>query len=121
MAITVDTDGTYDIHAGGTYDYDLTLTLNFELFFPASCLSPQMPDCTVLESDGAVCTGSPATTGCTCTNSEVEPQAGSGTWSTSGTTMTIDDGSGPQVTDYCVSGNTMQLQDEDGTITTVSR
>jgi hypothetical protein len=116
MTLTVDMSGTVEFVADGTYSVNNTVNASMKADIPKSCLPP-----------GATCEamadGKPVTdTGSSCVLTETQPEetnAESGTYTASGSTLTLtDEGGTPEAAEYCVTGNTAQVKitDEDGQI-----
>ncbi len=115
---TFGSDGTLSETLGGNYSEIDT--------YPSSCLGNGNPTCDDLNmtlasvSDGGSC--SPSSIGCTCTATDTGMQtAFSGSFTTSGTTLTIDtSATGSQMATYCVQGGVLELQ-AGGLITALAR
>jgi hypothetical protein len=96
--------------ADGTYHATGTLSLSFKATIPNSCFAPGRTCADVdaeMKSDPSVASASCATSGtsCVCLFSTAEGDE-TGTWATSGTTLTETPADDTASTDqYCVSGN----------------
>lgn len=107
--------GTLDYAADFSYTANLTLKGTETVHTPASCLAG-VTDCASLEAyyannagvTSATCTGKPAS-GCTCTIVTQGSDSETGTWSSSGGTITLGFPWGNTTQDYCVHGNTLTL------------
>jgi hypothetical protein len=136
LSVGLDATGTLSFKADKTFTFALDVKGSENIFVPATCFSGLMiTDCTAFGSalsgnkDGGsklTCTGD-TTKGCTCSGGEIAPtmQNKTGTYSTSGNTLTAVDNSPDAGTNdptpYCVSGNTLKLQLSDGTILTATK
>jgi hypothetical protein len=128
--ITYDTSYTASGSASFTetsYTLDIDRTVTATVHVPASCLTPFGLNCAALDGllkqqagggsgDPTIsCSGSGS---CTCLISAPEQVTESGTYTTSGTTLTTTPtGSGsPSSTEYCVDGSTLHVieMNEDG-------
>ena len=98
----------------------LSLSSTLDLNFPATCTSgASCADLTTalqtLVGSGGItsvnCTGS---SGCTCTLAQTVGTVGeTGTWATSGTTLTVTDAMGGEASPYCVQGSSLHLLEFD--------
>jgi len=112
--------GTLALNADLSYTMSLSVPFVFHLTVPASCLNGgSCADLAAAVSqsltDGTVtCAGSSS---CNCTLITTSTMAGTGTYTTSGTTLTLTDASGSANDGtYCVQGNTLHLVDVDTTM-----
>jgi hypothetical protein len=111
----IDVSGTADFTAT-TYDVNLDAKAIVTMHFPKSCLTGVT--CSAIEqlfasyfggNDSSFsCTGS---SDCNCTLTQSAPQMESGTYTTSGTevTMTPDGGGAASSSPYCVQGSTLHI------------
>jgi hypothetical protein len=115
MTGSITPSGSITFNSDGSYSQSvLNLTLTQTLTIPTSCVpSGKTCDPTSLNintGDGG--TASCAVTGANCVCTGTAPQnpsaAKSGTYTTSGTSLTTDDGG---ATPYCVQGTTLTVQD----------
>lgn len=119
--------GTVAYNGDKTFQASLTVTGKVAVEVPASCLTQQnfTLTCDQLQQalganaadngyESVSCSGS---SGCSCTMSLVPRlQTTSGTYSTSGGTVTqTETGGTPDDSTYCVKGNTLTLSPGDGT------
>ncbi|HTA91851.1 MAG TPA: hypothetical protein VK745_19850 [Polyangiaceae bacterium] len=120
--------GSITLNSDLTAATNVMVTVGESASLPASCFTQDQ--CTqfqtgVAQSDGvtgATCSYS-ASTGCFCSLTITSQQASSGTYTTSGTNVTLSTADADPETDaYCVSGNTLTIQNTDinGTVTTVT-
>lgn len=103
-SVDVDQTGTVTIDADMSYTLDLTVSGTASVTFPASCFGGLITDCAQLNDDGTTCTGD-ASAECDCDITLDEVTDETGTWSTTGNQITLDDGTEPEVSDYCVQGD----------------
>jgi hypothetical protein len=102
----VTVSGTAVFNADMTYAINSVSGGSLSYTIPAACIPPQVQQCSSL---GATCTGNPAQS-CTCTEAVDEQDSEAGTWSTSGTTLTITpDGEDPFVGEYCATSSVFKL------------
>jgi len=118
--VTVEPSGTLVFNADGSYSGGLGIGIEFDLFVPTSCIAPdacadlQVAVQSNLDSDPdslfrtvSCAQGSD----CACTFSGGSPAANeTGTYSTSGTTLTLTSAAASEVSEYCVQGTTLTLQ-----------
>ena len=114
-------DGTDTYRSDMTFTAALSFSFDYAITLPASCLTTQGITITCAQLQVAVraepnsnlpgVSCAAAGSGCTCTGKlEGSEQMGTGTWSTAGTVLTeTDSGGQPQLSDYCVRGNTLQV------------
>jgi hypothetical protein len=103
-SITFNGDGTYSNTA-------ITVTGNVTWTIPSSCLGAvKTCDPTSLNIKNGACNVTGANCVCTSAINSQSGNASSSTWSTSGTTITIDG----KPYDYCVSGSTVEVLVPDG-------
>ena len=98
--------GTAVLRTDGTYSTDIAIGGQVFSEIPASCVEPQT--CTDLSdpTENRSCEG---TDQCHCTTElDDSTDSGSGTYLTSGTTLTLLGTSG--ASEYCVAGDTMRVQ-----------
>jgi hypothetical protein len=121
-SVSLDMNGTIDVRSDGTYSTDTSTVIVSSFSLPSSCLEAnQITSCdqivTALTSDGqqASCSGD-ADSSCRCTVTNEDPSSATGTWSANGSELTINDGSGADVSTFCVEGSTLKIQftDSDG-------
>jgi hypothetical protein len=130
---------TSKVLAQGTWTFGADLTTTFS-YSVAGTVTATAPDACVVSTAGApiACTNAAAgamyatrivfpggkpgaptceeTSGtCTCTIPFVaDPMSGGGTYSTSGTTLTVSFGTAGSPVDYCVSGSTLKMRSQTG-------
>ena len=112
----VSLSGTVTVNADMTESSSITTTGTQTASIPSACLMGAT--CAQVEAaiDGASCTD--AADGCDCTLTIDDTDEASGTWSVSGTTITIvDTGEDPETLDFCVDGDSMQVRTEADGIT----
>ncbi|GDX82398.1 hypothetical protein LBMAG42_42090 [Deltaproteobacteria bacterium] len=96
--------GTLSLNADGTYTNEL-VSGNFEsrIDLPSTCLDEEHPDCASVQAeiDGYTCEDD-GSGGCVCTGSNpMDPATDVGTWSVSGTDLSLDAGNGADTAPYC--------------------
>lgn len=111
---TVSATGTIEFHPDNTYSANVVTMVQYDFTIPGECLPPGLSSCEQLEDDEGsdTCTGTPAEA-CTCTGSDTNDSDNGGSWSTSGSSITLD---GNEAADYCVTGNNLTIVtfDDDG-------
>ena len=113
---TPSASGSFTFEAGGTYTTMSTLNGTSRARIPGSCIDGATM-CSDLDFEDQTCTGDIATA-CTCTTTYNNTQdSTSGTYTTSGTSITLDGETFP----YCVSGNTLRLDLGDGFIVVLGK
>ena len=119
--IQISQTGTVVLNDDGSYTSSVVTEGFTEVSAPASCLMG-ITDCGLLNDpdEGVACTGN-AEESCTCTSSLDDTDTDTGTWTTAGNTLTITSGGEPDVFEYCVSGSTMTIYQDDGDVTTAIR
>ncbi len=130
--VNLELTGSITFNADKTYDQNFTSAGHFSYTLPASCLAAAgaPASCDEMSDPGdpangdapTVCTGDPATTGCTCSQDGTpETSVKTGTWSSSGTTLTMTDSDStePSSVEYCANGSDGRFQtvESDGGIT----
>jgi hypothetical protein len=103
--------GPMTFAAGGTYTSNVTATISYMEMTPSSCLTPltcaDLAAGYVDQGASATCSG---TTVCACSIALTTTGAAAGTYTTTGTSMTIIPPSGtPNTMGYCVQGNSLHL------------
>ncbi len=95
--------------SGGNYTSMLSLTLEFDVTVPLSCLGGGT--CEALQAEfGSTATCTEANEACNCTDTVQTEVEDTGTWTLSGSTLTLTDGDGETSDhDVCVSGNTFSF------------
>ena len=129
-AATIDTSGikfggNFNAKADMTYTSTLSLSGSMKMTLPGTCLmaGPVTLTCAdltaalqgdAMEPDSTFQSAScvAAGTGCACTM-VMKPDSTSetGTYSTSGSVLTLVDQDGPEMSDYCVKGNNLHLRE----------
>lgn len=118
--VTVEPSGTLVFNVDGSYSGGLGIGISFELFVPISCIAPdacvdlQRALQSNLDSDPdstfrtvSCVQGSD----CACTFSGGSAAANeTGTYATSGTTLTLTSAAASEASEYCVQGTTLTLQ-----------
>jgi hypothetical protein len=109
--------GTLTIADDDTYTSNFTNTVTFSYTLPASCLPPGLTSCEELEDEDSdeTCTGD-VSEACTCSGTDVDSVSDSGTWATSGNTLTLD---GDDALEYCVDGDVLKVRDSDDDVEAV--
>jgi hypothetical protein len=102
-----------------TYTGNLTETITVQYNIPMTCLTGQTyaQYATALEQQsGTLSASCSGTTTCACTLSSQQVNDESGTYTSSGTTLTLTSTAGTSATgDYCVQGTSLHLVDVDTT------
>ena len=103
--------GTLSFTSAGTYTANVTATVSIMDTTPSSCIAPatcaDLAAAYVAEGASATCTG---TSVCNCTIVIASSGSEAGTYTTSGTTLTITDSTGEvDSMGYCVQGDTLHL------------
>ncbi len=106
--VGLNAEGTYDLEGDQSFTISVSLTIRTRLTVPAACLQQGLTSCAQLNSEDLVCNGNPEVD-CDCTFDQNEDISESGTWSSSGSTLTLDDES-PQDFIFCVEGDTLKIQ-----------
>src|SRR4029453_12587910 len=84
---SIDPQGTLDLQGSGAYTLSVTYDITLVETLPKECL-PGLDDCTKLDSKFTVCSGD-AAVACECTIHDTQKSEGTGTWSYSGSTITV--------------------------------
>lgn len=112
--------GTVAFAADMTFTDTLVVSSTMNINFPAACI-PGVA-CSMLTevlqslvgANGVTSVSCAGSSGCTCTMAQtIDSIDGSGTWSTSGTTLTLTAAAGNQQSAYCVQGASLHMLDLD--------
>jgi hypothetical protein len=103
----LDISGDVSIKADMSYSSNITISGTVGLHAPSSCL-PTGATCDAISNGTTVC--AEAGDGCDCTSPLADASTASGTWSTSGNSITLQaDGATPDTAEYCVQGNQLKV------------
>lgn len=131
--VGLDASGTVTFSGDGSYQINFTAIGQLSVTLPAACIAQltqgQAQSCAeiaaLLDDEGSVtCTGT-VDSQCECSGQVGESDVNneSGTYTTSGTTLTITESGGtPNALSYCVNGDELRVYDdtsEDGSTITV--
>jgi hypothetical protein len=119
-SVTMLPNGLIALAADMTFTGTLTLSSSFDLVLPLSCTNgatcaqlTQTLQSTV-GTDGILSVTCAGSTSCTCTVlQDIDVVNDTGTWSTSGTTLSFVGASSSNSGAYCVQGSTLHLVDTD--------
>jgi len=107
---SVGATGTYDFAPDQSFSLSVNVNSLLKVTAPVSCFPNPLASCDQLEEDANTqCEGDPEVS-CTCTVTQTDAIDQTGTWSTSGSTLTFDQGGIGSESLYCVEGNTLKIQ-----------
>lgn len=98
----------------GSVETNLTLAGTLEVILVASCFDGTGPSCDMLSEEAISCSAD-ASENCLCNATVDQSFGGSGTYTASGSTVTITIGGEPEDAEYCVQGDRMVLRNGAGT------
>jgi len=105
--------GMYEYRADGNYSVTLIESGMIAFEVPGTCVMDFVDTCDELDADPTDCSGDIATS-CQCVSSIVDTVAETGTFTTSGNTITlVPNGGEAEAGEYCVDGNVMKLRQTD--------
>ncbi len=118
--VTATQSGTYTFNADLTYSIAVTGQLSYDAANPASCNPGGMSCAALAAAESALSGGTLTCTGsgsCNCQGSFAETDTETGTYSVSGTVITLVNSAGGYTLQqsYCVQGNTLHILDVDTT------